>query len=484
MKKTVEPEELDRLGNKMAQLVDGQAEASRSQFEEIFHADGALRLQSHPDWGGMASEDQAFAFNLLACLLVQNACAFQRRIVDPVGLAPVCLLALARVRYDIRDSKRQELATNLLSAPAHSLDINSLKIIKAFKEDLTLAKDTGRLGLRLFCTLKALRRMWKPSVIEQERLNKQLSLMGERAPGSSLDLLSARLALKYHLGAAGFREQQLQHAKERLQSKTKKWSTMRPVAASVVGKCVDHWSDGISLLSGDARFADTPAPDWCPSKADVRQWTPVLDPRTQDAEKTVYSVAAAAINRRLFKYWMGKASDCSKSGQNLFCGVAMVAGNFEQSRPLNLPDNTDIYIFGEAVNRSVRIVGGAWQNQQVNLRRPWTFGWAANVFLERLRALSSTTSAADAGTTAASNSMQAGQWPLTIVAFPISWRTGPPHGFHGVVQCDQTTPGLTAGVFPWEEDTCQSDGMGCVVVVVCAQGPLVKLISLCGFTGQ
>ena len=28
------------------------------------------------------------------------------------------------------------------------------------------------------------------------------------------------------------------------------------------------------------------------------------------------------------------------------------------------------------------------------------------------------------------------------------------------------------------------DGMGCVVVVVCAQGPLVKLISLCGFTGQ
>ena len=242
--------------------------------------------------------------------------------MDPVGLAPVCCLPLARVRYDIRDSKRQELATNLLSAPAHSLDINSLKIIKAFKEDLTLAKDTGRLGLRLFCTLKALRRMWKPSVIEQERLNKQLSLMGERAPGSSLDLLSARLALKYHLGAAGFREQQLQHAKERLQSKKKSGQQcvllLLPLWASVLTTGLM----GSVLLSGDARFADTPAPDWRPSKADVRQWTPVLDPRTQDAEKTVYSVAAAAINRRLFKYWMGKASDCSKEWAEfvLWCG--------------------------------------------------------------------------------------------------------------------------------------------------------------------
>ena len=439
----------------MAQLVDGQAAAFGCNFEEQFHSSAALELQNHGDWIGLDKTDQTFAWNVLAFLLIQNACAFQRRIVAPLEVAPLKLLTLARTRYDLPDPSRQRLATELLNTPPEKLDVNSLKIVKAFKPDFLVASKTGKLGVGLYCTLKALRRMWKPSVIEQERLNKQLTLMGERSPNSSLDLLSSRLALKYHLGAAGFRERQLAVDSTNAKDKsTRKWSTVRPVAASVMNKCVDHWADSSDVLSQDERFADTCPPPWCPSKDDVHQWVSVLDPRSASVavEKSIFSVAAAAINKSLFRFWSGKIEE-SDIHQPCFSAVVILSGHFGEETPVTLSEDTAVFVFGEAVNRSVRILKGTWmrQKQAVGLTRPWTFDWAANVFLETIKTL-------------ASNSTNL--WPLTVLAFPIAWTPMPVAGgkafstasrsfseFCGLASCDEN-----GAISSLEQVTCLLNG--------------------------
>ena len=50
--------------------------------------------------------------------------------------------------------------------------------------------------------MHGLRSVWKAEVRENERMNKTLSLSGERSPNASLELVSARLAIKYKLGAS------------------------------------------------------------------------------------------------------------------------------------------------------------------------------------------------------------------------------------------------------------------------------------------
>ena len=94
-----------------------------------------------------------------------------------------------------------------------------------------------------FTTIKAMRRMWRAEVRENERLNKQLKLFGERAPNSSLDLISARLALKFRLGTAGLRQEEMESSKPR------NWTRVRPMAANVFDTCVGHWMDASSEVS-------------------------------------------------------------------------------------------------------------------------------------------------------------------------------------------------------------------------------------------
>lgn len=406
MKKHIPTEELDRIGNKMAQLVDGQAIRFMSQFEDAFHQDAARELMRHPDWSKLSSQDKAFVISTTGFLLIQNACSFERRIVAPLKLPPVSLLSLARVRFDLPDMNRKALAQTLLNATLGTLDINSWKIIKAFRSDLQTAVMTGCLGVQLYCTLKALRRMWKPSVIEQERLNKQLKLMGERAPNSSIDLLSARLCLKYHLWAAGFRESQLGTT-----SKSRNWSRLRPVAASVMNKCVDHWFDGSRVLGATDRFAETTTPSWCPTIEKVHEWTPVVDPRSKKVKQTSFSIAAAAINNKLCKYWVGKDTPSSFE-QPCFSAVVFVSGNdndfdFDNKKnKTSIPNGTKIYLFGESVNRSLRVLQGVWENNSIVLKRPWVFQWAASAFLQKLESLDTSSKKA---------------WPLKLLAFPIHW---------------------------------------------------------------
>ena len=200
LKARISDNDLDRLGNTTAQLVDGKAQSIALEFEHIFHSDaaGVRHMQLHADWASLDPDDQQFAWNLFASMLIQNACSFERRIVRPLSTFPLAILGMGKVRHDLPCQRRQQTASRLLAAAAaNALDVSSMKIVRAFKDDIHLAACNGRTGLRLFVALKALRRMWRCDVRPNEGLNKTLKLLGERSPNSSLDLVSSRLALKH-----------------------------------------------------------------------------------------------------------------------------------------------------------------------------------------------------------------------------------------------------------------------------------------------
>lgn len=410
LKKIFTAEQLDRQGHTMALLVDGRAISFRQEFENLFHNKATGLLQQHPDWQSLDESDQQFAMSTLAFMLVQNSCSFQRRVEAPLSLFLAALLSLARVRYDLPDEARKKLAKQLIETPTSALDFNTLKIVNTFRSDLAVAASSGKIGVQLWCVLKGLRRMWRPTVIEQERLNKQLTLMGERAPNSSLDLISARLCLKYHLGTAGLGEAHLRdHAQK--PTSTRKWSHIRPVAANLMNKCVDHWFDVGKVLSSTERFSDTFTPEWCPNKEEVQKWFAQLDPGSvKNKQQSACHLMAAAINRKLFQFWnRDRASSDSGSSSNsailepLFAAVALVEGEFQRTRPVRLAENTSVWVYGETVNRSVRIAEAIWKESKVWMRQPWNFAWAADVFLEILKR------------------MTASSKPLTLLAFPVAW---------------------------------------------------------------
>ena len=73
--------------------------------------------------------------------------------------------------------------------------------------------------------------LWKPDVCENERMNKMIGLLDDRAPSATVELKSARVSLKYLLGEAG-----LAGGKSRA-----KWSELKSVAANVREECLSGW---------------------------------------------------------------------------------------------------------------------------------------------------------------------------------------------------------------------------------------------------
>ena len=84
------------------------------------------------------------------------------------------------------------------------VEITVRKFRKFFHKDLVFAAQHGFCSGKMFVTLKALAYMIEADVQASERLNKTLTLFGERCPGGSLELCSGRLGLKYFLGLSGY----------------------------------------------------------------------------------------------------------------------------------------------------------------------------------------------------------------------------------------------------------------------------------------
>ena len=85
--------------------------------------------------------------------------------------------------------------------------------------------------------------MAEPDVQESERLNKTLTLFGDRCPNGGLDLCSGRLALKHFLGLNGYGEKG-----------TKKFSDVKPTAEKLFHQCVAGWPLMAEVDGNESRF--------------------------------------------------------------------------------------------------------------------------------------------------------------------------------------------------------------------------------------
>lgn len=421
----------------MAQLVDGKAASILAEFETLLHFTAADRILNHPDWDSLDAPDRQFVLNFLSAMIIQNACSFERRILRHATSFPMLLLGMGKVRHDLPREKRRQIAKLFLEkAAARQLDIDSMKILNSFQEDIQMASSTGVVGIRFYVALKAVRRMFIPHVRENERLNKQLSLYGERAPNASLELLSSRLVLKFFLGVVGAKQEGL------FQGRSKKWSTLRPLANVVFDKCLGHWQEGSCVMETPGRFAAPSIPEWCPGGEEISAWETVLN-LGGSGRTSVKHIMSAAVNQKLCRFFQPKKKDAgSQFKEPRFCAVAFVPHELAKGRPYKIPADTPVYMLGEVVNRAVRLLKGVWQQGgRLLLERPWKFEWVADLIFDFV-----TKNDGD---------------PLTVMVFPISWVVTPslPSSVPGsncglqasLRSRDGTLPFVT--VTQWEEES-------------------------------
>lgn len=380
----------------MAQLVDGRADSFAHEYCAVFNLHTG-QIQEHPDWSSLSPDETRFVWKVFALLLFQSASSFTRRVVDPLHSLPYIILSMGRTRHDLPDEKRKHIAQMVLGTPLGQLDINTLKVRKMFQQDLELASRTGKLGVALFAAIKTMRRLWKAEVRENERLNKQLKLFGERAPNSSLDLITARLSLKFRLGTAGLRQEELESSRPR------NWARVRSMAANVFDTCLNHWMEAQSeVLSEERRFEDPGVPDWTPSKEETHSWMSVLQP-SKSEENAATRILAGLINRSLYRFLQGKnttkTQNPSEFPEPYFSAIAFVKDpddRLQKGRPYRLSSPSEVYLFAELVNRSVRLLRASWTGSRILPIQPWRFVWAAELVTEASK-------------------------QLKVIAFPVMW---------------------------------------------------------------
>ena len=127
-------------------------------------------------------------------------------------------------------------------------------------------------------------------VQESERLNKTLTLFGERVPAGSLELCSARAAIKHYLGLNAYGE-----------SGTRKFRDVKPTARRLFQDSVSGWPLIPEVESNERRFCPAVARNDVPSLAEAHKSDREVDPETfpvMTAEK-MWAVSANAKLRKL-----------------------------------------------------------------------------------------------------------------------------------------------------------------------------------------
>ena len=188
---------LDQDGSHLAALVCGKANQIGNEFVRDLCGIDWLKVFS-----GVDSSSASWLMTLAASLFFHNCCSYYRRVVLTLRCYPYVLLLLVNMPRSTPCQARQQVAQDILDTELLKLEVNTRKIRLLFTEDLKAAAASGILGAKLDALLRMVRRLWKADVRENERINKMVTLQGERCPNASLELLSARIQLKHFLGQA------------------------------------------------------------------------------------------------------------------------------------------------------------------------------------------------------------------------------------------------------------------------------------------
>ncbi|CAK0833300.1 unnamed protein product [Prorocentrum cordatum] len=201
LKKPVDEPTIATHGNQLQQLANGKAKLLALEFEAAAQGDQwrarvtSLMLEDH--------RDAVFFCKCAFRILLSSAAGIYRRVVLPLQEFPFKLLQLARNPSHADCFCRRRTASDLLGAHDRGvLDVSTKKFLNLYRESVQCAEDTGKCPSRVHRALETLGRAWQAHVRENERLNKQIGIVCDRAPNSTLELVSSRLQLEHYLGRA------------------------------------------------------------------------------------------------------------------------------------------------------------------------------------------------------------------------------------------------------------------------------------------
>lgn len=226
----------------------------------------------------LPTEDARWLAATALKVLLTHASHYCRRVVEVVCEYPYKVLKLVQSSPTRNCPVRQQIASDILSMETSRLHIVARKLKTMFLDELQHAASTGFLKPKLAIPLMELRKTWISHTTQNERINKMLSLFGDRCPYATNDLVSARAMLKHGLSACDTTDAQGKKKAE------KKWKTLKPVAQKLSESCLASWDNHAEILSNPERWVPPSATDsQLPSDAALASQMSKLCPKEHSA---------------------------------------------------------------------------------------------------------------------------------------------------------------------------------------------------------
>ena len=265
---------------------------------------------------------------------------------------------------------RKARAKYVLDLADSEMDLNMKKFRKIFRRDLVFSASSGFCSYRMFVTLRGAAAMIMPDVQESERLNKTLTLFGERCPSGTLDLCTGRAAIKHFLGLNGYGT-----------SGKRRFSDVRPTAELLLRECMAGWPLVQEVESNEYRFkpvdaARSDVPSLNEAKSEYKDINPPDCP-----EMTPGKLWAASVNARVRK----------RRKQLDFDGVIGLHAMSFVVPPKPPTESPLIFVITDNVSSTMHLVACQRQPGQTTtykIRMPWVFSKSHDVFLRFYNLLS------------------------------------------------------------------------------------------------
>ncbi|CAK8989981.1 unnamed protein product [Durusdinium trenchii] len=257
----------------IAQLVGGKANDIKEEFNSVWSSLRKSGCLAHTGNENDYDSDQVqsqFVRNLAMDVLLHSASGYHRKVMLQLNAGEFRLLLLAEAPPRKFCLRRQQEAKHILeetskSSKKQTCSTSLLKFRTLFEKDLAWAASAGYCSYRMYITLRGLACMIEPDVQPSERLNKALTLFGDRCPSGTLDLRTGRAAMKHFLGAYSI-------------SSTKRYKDMKPAAKALMAECLKGWALLDEVDSNENRFQHAEKRNDLPSLEQAKKNDSTLEP--------------------------------------------------------------------------------------------------------------------------------------------------------------------------------------------------------------
>ncbi|CAE7487703.1 unnamed protein product [Symbiodinium natans] len=245
-----------RGGECMFKLITSKLQQLINEFQNLFRklpaiVSQALQLSGCLDpVSGLADREIQHMRYVALRLLLMHWAAFRRRIVRPLQQFPWQLFWLIKDPPRQFSQKRKDVAAKFLNIDPNQLDPSTRKLRVICEREVQHMKEHGVFpnvpcasGSFMFAFLKGLAKMQPVDTQAIEGINSVIKLVGRRCPNISLELMSARLAVRRSLSEDGSMR------------RCKKWSKIRHTAEGLLATVAGYHTAALAIMNGDSRWS-------------------------------------------------------------------------------------------------------------------------------------------------------------------------------------------------------------------------------------